>query len=82
MAAGRDWLDGTLGRADMPVLVVWGKQDRLIPVEYGARLEAEFPNADLRVLDGCGHVPMADCPEAFDRAVLAFLEAGGVASSP
>jgi pimeloyl-ACP methyl ester carboxylesterase len=75
MAAGRDWLDGTLSRADMPVLVVWGKQDRLIPVEYAARLEAEFPHADLRVLDGCGHVPMADCPEAFDREVLAFLAA-------
>ena len=27
MRAGRDWLNGTLGRADMPVLVVWGKQD-------------------------------------------------------
>jgi pimeloyl-ACP methyl ester carboxylesterase len=81
MAAGRDWLDGTLARADMPVLVVWGKQDRLIPVEYGARLEAEFPRADLRVLDGCGHVPMADCPEAFDREVLPFLESESIIST-
>ncbi len=76
LGAGRDWLDGTLGRADMPVLIVWGRQDRLIPVAYAARLEAEFPHAELKVLDGCGHVPMADCPEAFDRAVVPFLEAG------
>jgi pimeloyl-ACP methyl ester carboxylesterase len=76
MREGRDWLDGTLARATMPVLVVWGKQDRLIPVAYARRLEAELPHADLVVLDGCGHVPMADCPEAFDRVVLPFLGAG------
>jgi len=76
---GRDWLNGTLGRADMPVLVVWGKQDALIPVAYGVALKAEFPRAELVVLDGCGHVPMADCPEAFDRAVIPFLLAAGAA---
>jgi pimeloyl-ACP methyl ester carboxylesterase len=72
----QDWLNGTLSRADMPVLVVWGKQDALIPVDYAARLRAEFPRAELEVLDGgCGHVLMADCPEAFDRVVVPFLEA-------
>jgi 4,5:9,10-diseco-3-hydroxy-5,9,17-trioxoandrosta-1(10),2-diene-4-oate hydrolase len=58
---------------------VWGKQDRLIPVAYGAALQTEFPHAELRVLDGCGHVPMADCPEAFDRAVIPFLSAADAA---
>lgn len=82
MRDGGDWLNGTLARADMPVLVVWGKQDALIPVAYGAGLAAEFPHAELVVLDGCGHVPMADCPEAFDRAVLPFLSAGDVAAAP
>jgi pimeloyl-ACP methyl ester carboxylesterase len=76
MGAGRDWLNGTLGRAAMPVLVVWGKQDRLIPVAYARELQAEFPQAELEVLDGCGHVPMADCPEAFDRVLVPFLSAG------
>jgi pimeloyl-ACP methyl ester carboxylesterase len=76
MRDGGDWLNGTLGRADMPVLVVWGKQDALIPVAYAAPLQAEFPRAALEVLDGgCGHVAMADCPAAFDRVVLPFLEA-------
>jgi pimeloyl-ACP methyl ester carboxylesterase len=78
MAAGRDWLNGTLRRADMPVLVLWGKQDRLIAVDYAARLAAEFPRAHVKVLDGCGHVPMADCPEAFDREFVPFLAAGEV----
>jgi pimeloyl-ACP methyl ester carboxylesterase len=73
MAAGKDWLDGTLGRAGMPVLIVWGKQDSLIPVAYAAPLQAEFPHAALEVLDGCGHVPIADCPETFDRVMTKFL---------
>jgi len=30
------------------------------------------------VLDGCGHVPIADCPEAFDREVVPFLVAADV----
>jgi pimeloyl-ACP methyl ester carboxylesterase len=76
MRDGGDWLNGTLGRADMPVLVVWGKQDALIPVAYAAPLQAEFKNARLEVLDGCGHVPIADCPEAFDRVVVPFLAGG------
>lgn len=82
MGAGRDWLNGTLGRADMPVLILWGKQDRLIPVAYAAGLEAEFPCAELKVLDGCGHVPMADCPEAFDREMMPFLAAADVPAAP
>jgi pimeloyl-ACP methyl ester carboxylesterase len=75
MRDGHDWLNGSLRRADMPVLVVWGKQDALIPLSYASPLAAEFPHAELVVLDGCGHVPMADCPDAFDRAVIPFLSA-------
>lgn len=75
MRAGRDWLDGTLGRARMPVLVVWGKQDRLIPVAYAAALQAEFEAAAVKLLDECGHVPMADCPDAFDPELESFLAA-------
>jgi pimeloyl-ACP methyl ester carboxylesterase len=78
MRLGQDWLDGTLGRADMPVLIVWGRQDRLIPVGYAAPLQAQFQHAALKLLDGCGHVPMADCPDAFDRELLAFLAAPAV----
>ena len=71
----QEWLNGTLGRADMPVLVVWGQQDALIPVGYARPLQSEFPHARLTVLDGCGHVPMADCPAEFEAAVMPFLSA-------
>ena len=34
------------------------------------------------VLDGCGHVPIADCPEAFDRVVVPFLVAADAPAVP
>ena len=82
MREGRDWLNGRLGGASMPTLVIWGREDRLIPMAYAALLQSELPNAELVVLAGCGHVVIADCPEAFDRAFLAFLEAPLVARLP
>lgn len=77
MRDGDAWLNGSLSRADMPALVVWGRQDALIPLAYAERLQGELPNARLVVLDGCGHVPIADCPEEFDRVLLEFLDEGG-----
>jgi pimeloyl-ACP methyl ester carboxylesterase len=76
MRPGKDWVNGTLARADMPVLVIWGKQDALIPVAYAAAYVAELAHARLTLLDGCGHVPMADCPKEFDAALTEFLAAG------
>jgi pimeloyl-ACP methyl ester carboxylesterase len=75
MRPGKDWVNGTLARADMPVLIVWGRQDALIPVAYAAPFAAELAHAKLTVLDGCGHVPMADCPREFDAAMSDFLAA-------
>jgi pimeloyl-ACP methyl ester carboxylesterase len=75
MRPGRDWLNGRLGSVAMPVLVVWGRQDALVPAAYAAPLRAELGDAQLTLLDGCGHVPMADCPEAFDPVLQRFLEA-------
>jgi pimeloyl-ACP methyl ester carboxylesterase len=74
--AMQDW-----GRL-VPVLVIWGKQDRLIPAAYAAPLQAEFPHAALQLLDDCGHVPMADCPEAFDRELAEFLAAVPPGAAP
>ena len=73
MSGGRDWLNGTLGHAGMPVLIVWGKQDRLIAAAYAAPLQSELAHARLELLDGCGHVPIADCPQEFDRVLTGFL---------
>ena len=57
----------------LPVLVITGDDDRLIPAEYTIQAAGEFPNAELVVLENCGHVPQEECPGAFLEAVLGFL---------
>lgn len=58
---------------DMPVLMLWGDDDRLIPAERAAPYVARFPQARMVVFDRCGHVPMEERPDEFLREVLPFL---------
>ena len=54
-------------------LLVWGKQDGLAPVEQGEALRSSLPNAKLNVIENCGHLPMAEKPETFNRLIRDFL---------
>ena len=63
-------LDGRLGEVVVPVEVVWGASDRLMPLDYARRMTAALPRARLTVIERCGHIPPAECPDRF----LAVLE--------
>ena len=66
-----------LPRVTNPALVVWGREDRIIPVECGEQFRRLLPNASLSVLEHCGHMPAIERPDAFAGLVLDFL--GGAA---
>lgn len=66
-------LDSRLGELAMPVLVITGDDDRIVPTEQSIRLAGEIPGAELVVLPQCGHVPHEECPEAFLEAAARFL---------
>lgn len=57
-----------------PTLIVWGKEERLHPIDHAHRLAAEIPGAKLALLEACGHHPVEEQPEAFLEALLPFLE--------
>lgn len=59
-----------------PTLVVLGDRDRLIPLALGAVFAHEVPGAQLLVLEGAGHVPMAERPLELGGAMLEFLADG------
>ena len=59
---------------DLPILLIWGRQDDLVPFAHGEFAVKKLPTARLEVLDACGHVPMFDQPEIFNRLVLEFLK--------
>jgi len=58
----------------MPVIVITGDDDRIIPTEYSIQTSKNIPGSQLAVLAGCGHVPHEECPVAFMDAVVKFLE--------
>ncbi len=62
-----------LGVITIPTLVVWGQDDRLVPLDDGRGYAAGIPGARLVVIPDCGHAPMIEAPERFLKAVEAFL---------
>ncbi|WP_110973233.1 alpha/beta fold hydrolase [Pseudomonas huaxiensis] len=54
-------------------LVIWGREDRFVPMDAGLRLLAGLPNAQLHVFNRCGHWAQWEHADAFNRMVLDFL---------
>jgi len=73
MARGDDTLDNRLQALTQPTLVVWGRDDKLIPLSFGQRFHREIANSQLRVIENCGHLPQLECPAEFVTAVLEFF---------
>ena len=62
-----------LGELDVPALVVWGRHDPYIKVEYAEQQKRTFPRAEVVVLEQSGHWPMWDAPEEIEAAIVPFL---------
>jgi pimeloyl-ACP methyl ester carboxylesterase len=70
--AGWSSLD-RLGRIACPTLVLCGADDGMVPPENSRQLAARIPEARLRLIPQCGHLPMLEQPELVRDAVLAFI---------
>lgn len=74
MMAGGDLLDGKLSDIHGPVLIVWGKQDALIPVACGEEMHRQIPQSVFEIFDRCGHLALAECSHRVLPQILQFLE--------
>jgi pimeloyl-ACP methyl ester carboxylesterase len=63
-----------LTELNLPVLVLTGDDDRIVPSEESIRLGAEIPGANLVVIANAGHLPHEEKPEAFMQAVRNFID--------
>jgi 4,5:9,10-diseco-3-hydroxy-5,9,17-trioxoandrosta-1(10),2-diene-4-oate hydrolase len=68
-----DPLLSKLGSLKAPTLVVWGKEDKIIPVKHTRIAAAKIAGARLEIFDKCGHMPMFEYPDRFNKLVLDFL---------
>lgn len=62
-----------LGEVVAPTLVIWGRQDRFVPMDIGLRLVAGMPNSELHLFNRCGHWVQWEHASAFNHMVIEFL---------
>ncbi len=56
----------------MPVKIVWGEKDRILPVAYAEEFKKLIPHAELEIIPHCGHLPQAEKADQFCDIVLRF----------
>ncbi|HUJ93696.1 MAG TPA: alpha/beta hydrolase [Terriglobales bacterium] len=66
-------LDGKLSDFPVPVDVIWGASDRLVPLEYAQMMAEQLPSARMTVIEYCGHVPQLECPAKLLATLLPLL---------
>ena len=56
-----------------PVLVIWGRQDQIVPVAHAEVATKSLPNVRVQIFDNCGHLPMLEHAQSFNELLLGFL---------
>ncbi len=69
----QDVLDGKLQSINAPVLVVWGREENLIPMSVGEEMKQQIPNASLLVCDDSGHLAIYECWNKLKPSIAEFL---------
>ncbi|NOW98110.1 alpha/beta fold hydrolase [Mucilaginibacter sp. SG564] len=72
-SAQRDNVLALLPEILTPTLLIWGSDDQITPPSVAYEFEHHLPNAQLMMLPKCGHAPMMEKPEEFNKALNAFL---------
>jgi pimeloyl-ACP methyl ester carboxylesterase len=67
-------LSKRLSELTLPILVITGDHDRIVPTKDSIRLAGELPNASLDVIPNSGHVPHEEQPQLFMKALSNYLE--------
>jgi pimeloyl-ACP methyl ester carboxylesterase len=66
-------LDDKLASFQLPVDLIWGASDRLVPLDYAKKLQSQLPHSTLTVIERCGHGPQLERPRELTRVLLQIL---------
>jgi pimeloyl-ACP methyl ester carboxylesterase len=75
METGADLLDARLGAIRQPTLIVWGAEDKLIPIAVGEAMHREIAGSFFESVTGCGHLAPAQCAGPVAEGTIEFLKA-------
>lgn len=74
MLTGKDATDSLLPGLKMPVLIVWGAEDRITPLNQGEKMHGLIPQSELVVVPGCGHLAPDQCAPEIGGQVVDFVK--------
>ncbi len=63
----------------LPTLILWGRHDKIVPLQIGERLKKDITSSALVIIENCGHIPHEEQPAAAIAAIAAFLKAHSAA---
>ena len=63
-----------LSRLTVPVLLIWGRQDKITPPEVALQFHDLLRFGSVRFINECGHLPMIEKPESYVENILSFLK--------
>jgi pimeloyl-ACP methyl ester carboxylesterase len=66
-------LEDKLATFQLPVDLIWGASDRLVPLDYAKKFQAQLPHCTLTVIERCGHAPQFERPQQFTQVLLQIL---------
>jgi pimeloyl-ACP methyl ester carboxylesterase len=72
-SAIRNNLGEELGQIQQPTLLIWGNNDTITPPFVGREFHKLIPNSELHFIDKCGHAPMMEVPDEFNKILHQFL---------
>lgn len=73
-SAIRNNLGEELNQIKIPTCLIWGQNDTITPPFVGEEFHKLIPNSELHFIDKCGHAPMMEVPDAFNRILEGFLK--------
>jgi pimeloyl-ACP methyl ester carboxylesterase len=68
-----DNLIAKLNTIKVPTLILWGREDRIIPLKVGELLHQLIPNSSLEIIEQCGHIPQEEKPDETIALISKFL---------
>lgn len=63
----------SLPKISRPTLIIWGRNDRVLPFKQGLRAHELIKKSKLVIFNHCGHVPQLERPKEFNKVLLKFL---------
>lgn len=70
----RDSMRDMLSKLDLPVFILWGEKDRVVPVQHGYYMAEHIAGATMAVVQGVGHMPFYEKPAECNKLILDFIE--------